>query len=204
MEGLGGETVAGGGFRQVDHLERLFDQAAHERGDGGVLAGLGDGVAPGQEAEIGERGMGSVEQPELPPLERFDVVGAAPPRPRRAVAGCPLGDGRRPAALARDGGQVAQAEAFGDVVEVGGGGRRHHAVDDRADERHDVGRSSRARSGSSCSGAARTWRRRSEPLSSRLSSGATTAATVRSRARPWATTVGAERGTPVVSSGSSW
>ena len=133
---------------------------------------LPDGLVAGEEAEVGERRVAAVEQPQLHRLERRDVgdelrARALPRRARRRRSGP-----RSPTAgTARTttGAASCTPSARVDLGDVGVGRRRHDAVDHRRRERDVAARSSRRARDRAARANSRTSPRTSAPLCGRLS-----------------------------------
>ena len=99
---------------------------------------LPDGLEAGEEAQVGERRMAAVQQPQLHRLERSDVVGelGADGLPRRSLGREAVLDHPLPERLGHDRHRVVDAEEARRLGDVGRRGRRHDPVDHRARERH--------------------------------------------------------------------
>ncbi len=124
--------VQGVGERR--RLERVGHAFPHEPRDGGIGHGGGDGRMPSQEAAVGDGRVRAVEEPQLAPFERADILHelhADVGEKRQAILRT---EDPRAMAFGADGGTVDQAEGVGNVHQVVLGRGRHHAVDDRIGE----------------------------------------------------------------------
>ena len=126
-------------WRQRGHLERLFDELPYEASDDGICHGRCDGGAPGQQAAVRRGGVRSVEEPELAAFEGINVVDQLHADLAEVIQPADRPHDPGTVAFRGDGSLVDEPELVGDVLPTGFGGRRNHAVDDRAGEAHLVG-----------------------------------------------------------------